>query len=607
MSLEQLMDVEVTLVSKRPQKLASAAAAIQVITREDIRRMGIASLPEALQLASNLQVAQLTNREWAISARGFNSTAANKLLVMIDGRTVYTPLYSGVFWDAQQVFLEDVDRIEVISGPGGTLWGSNAVNGVINIVTRDASETQGAFVSVGAGSLLRDFDRARYGGMLGEDITYRVYGQRSDHDALVLADGSGAGNPWNSYQGGFRMDWLESAADRISAQGDFYVGHFRDAPNATTRNNGQNLLGRWRHAFAETSELEVQAYYDRTWRKANLSPQFAFTDAINTYDLEAQFGFPLGTANQAMIGAGYRLIQDDAENFPFFAFLPGRKDLHRFNAFVQDEISLLSRRLQLTLGTKLEREDYSGFNLQPSARAAWSPTRRQTLWTAVSRAVRTPSRIDVEFFAPEPPVPPTQLKIGGGADFESESLIAYEIGYRMQATDRFTLSVAGFYNRYDDLRSSELAAPTTVVFRNGLEADSRGVEANVRFRPTSWCELDAGYTFLDSDIWEKAGHTDLTTPHGQWNDPAHQATGRAMLDLPLDFTFSLAAFYVDELPNPRIPARLGYHAGLTWTHGNLEASIFGRNLADDHDPEFGPAKNRQEAPRSVYGMVALRI
>ena len=616
LSLEELMDIEVTLVSKSPQKWSEAAAAIQVITREEIRRSGAASLPEALRLASNLQVARKTGREWAISARGFNSTAANKLLVMIDGRTVYTPLYSGVFWDAQHVFLEDVERIEVISGPGGTLWGSNAVNGVINIITLNAGETQGAFLSLGGGSRLRFYDRARYGGTFGEDFSYRVYGQRYDHNSLVKPDGESAKNGWDLSQGGFRADWKASGADRLTLQGDIYSGDFTDPPTGATENSGQNVLARWEHAFQNASTLTVQAYFDRTIRNSDLAPNFGFSDELKTYDLETHYRFPIGSMNEVTVGAGYRLMQDEVENFPLYifpfpAFLPADKDLHRMHAFVQDEISLLSRRLRVTVGTKVESEEYSGVNLQPSARAAWSPTDHQTLWTSVSRAVRTPSRIDVEFFVAPPA--PNALKIGGGADFESEELLAYELGYRIQPAGFLSLSVSLFYNQYDDIRAATFGKTpdggvdfTTAVFDNGIEADSRGVELSGDFQPASWCRFKAGYTYLESDFWTKPGFAD-PKPRGDSNDPAHQASVLAMVDLPYSFGLNVAGYFVDALPDPRVKARLNYDAGLTWSRGHLEASVFGRNLADDHEPEFGPAEGRIEVPRSVYALLTLRI
>ncbi|MDB5047105.1 MAG: TonB-dependent receptor [Fibrobacteres bacterium] len=608
MSLEELMDIEVTLVSRHSEKLSEAASAVQVITQEEIRRSGATTLPDALRLASNLQVAQVSSREWAISARGFNSTAANKLLVMIDGRTVYTPLYSGVFWDAQEVLLEDVDRIEVISGPGGTLWGSNAVNGVINIVTKEAEKTQGAYLAGGGGTFLHNFGQGRYGGKAGKDIYYRVYAQRLEQNASVFADGNEAGNPWGMSQGGFRMDWHRSDADVLTAQGDLYDGVFEAPAPGNLAITGQNVIGRWTHTFSPESDLQLQIYFDHTWRNSTFAPGFDFTDNLKTYDFDFHHRFPLGAYQDILWGAGYRYMQDEVGNLFFISFLPPNKDLQRFNAFAQDEIHLLSRRVKVTLGSKLEHEDYAGYNLQPAGRLAWTPDDMQTVWGAVSSVVRTPSRIDVELFAPKPPVTPGTLHINGGPDFTSEKVLAYELGYRIQPMEVLSLSLAAFYNQYEDMRSTELADPTTIEFRNGLDGDSRGAELSGDFRAASWWNLRGGYTYLEKDIWEKSGHTDYTDPHGEWNDPTHQYTFQSMMDLRWGFQVNVTGFYVDRLHKPAVQHRYTYDAGLVWLHGNIEASVYGRNLADDQDPEFAVKdKVTQEIPRSISGRLAFRL
>jgi iron complex outermembrane receptor protein len=610
LSLEELMDIEIISVSKRPENLSEAASAVQVITREDIRRSGATSLPEALRLAPNLQVARLNAREWAISARGFNATFANKLLVMIDGRTVYTPLYSGVFWDAQHVLLEDVDRIEVISGPGGTLWGSNAVNGVINIVTRRAGETQGLYLAGGGGTLLRDFAEGRSGGKAGERAFYRVYGKHADREGLVGVDGKQARNPSALSQGGFRMDWQASDADQVMAQADLYESDFQAPGPGETDLNGQDVLANWTHAFSPESDLQAQFYFDRTWRKAAFTPAIAFTDELRTWDFDFHHRFPLGGFQNVMWGAGYRWMQDEAGNFPIFAFLPARKDLRRFNAFAQDELAFFSRKLKLTLGSKLEHEEYSGFNLQPSGRIAWSPDGRQTLWGAVSRAVRTPSRIDVEFFAPTPPYAgPPPPHYAGGPDFGPEGLLACELGYRVRPAPSLSVSLSAFYNQYDGLRSLEVAdsAAKALEFRNGLQADSRGAELAADFQAARWWKLRGGYTYLESDVWQKAGHADLTLPHGQWNDPAHQFSVQSMLDLPAGFEANLAGYYVSSLPDPHVQPRVNYSAGIVWRYRAVAVSVYGRDLADDQDPEYGTGPNREEIPRSFSGEVAWRL
>jgi len=619
LSLEELMDVEVTLVSRHAEKLNTAPSAIQVITQEEIRRSGALTLPDALKLASNLQVAQLDGREWAISARGFNHTAANKLLVMIDGRTVYTPLYSGVFWESQHVFLEDVERIEVVSGPGGTLWGSNAVNGVINIVTKDAEATQGAYVATGGGTYDRDFLMARFGEKIAPNAFLRVYGQSRDRNPSLLADGKRAKNASGLFQSGFRLDWKAPSSDKLTLQGDLYESAFGEIATGKTEVAGQNVLGRWTHPFSPESDIQLQIYFDRAYKEATLGPGFTFTDDMRTYDIELHHRLPLGERQSLTWGLGHRIMQDEVGNLVSLAFLPADKDMHRFNVFLQDEILLLED-LRLTLGSKLEHENYSsrkdlglsGWNAQPSARLAWSPGHIQTLWGALSRAVRTPSRIDVELYAPMPPVPAIVPHFAGSPYFDSEELTAYELGYRIQPAEILSLSVAAFYHRYDDLRSTELPyiADTnfTVEFRNGLMGDSRGIELSARGQPLPGWTLQAGYTYLEKDLWEKSGHTDLTTPRGEWNDPAFQITFQSLTDLPAGFQLNAAGRYIDDLPKPAVQARFTYDAGITWVHRGLSLSVFGRNLADDRDPEFA-VKDRavQEIPRSVYGKIAWRL
>ena len=448
LSLEELMDIEVTSVSKRPERLSETASAIQVITQEDIRRSGATRLPEALRLASNLEVAQIDSRRWAISARGFNSPFSNKLLVLIDGRTVYTPLFAGVFWDVQDTLLEDIDRIEVISGPGATLWGANAVNGVINIITKDAKDTQGTLLAGGGGTELRGFGGVRYGGAVAPNFRYRIYGKYFDRDGTVLPDGRDASDDWHQGQGGFRMDWDASESDVFTVQGDGYDGRISQAGADAIDVSGANVIGRWSHTFYEGSELTLQLYYDRTHRDI----PGEVSEDLDTYDVDFQHRFPLGERHDIVWGLGYRLIEDDVGNSPAVAFLPPQVSRQWFSGFVQDEIALVKDRVHLTLGTKIEHNDYTGFEFQPSGRLAWRLSEQQILWSAISRAVRTPSRIDRELFLR---VDDPDLRIDGGPDFESEELLAYELGYRVQPFSRLGLSLAAYYNDYDDLRSRE--------------------------------------------------------------------------------------------------------------------------------------------------------
>jgi iron complex outermembrane recepter protein len=600
LSLEQLMNEEVTTVSRQPEKLSQSPSAVQVITDEDIRRSGATSLPEALRLAPNLEVAQVNSHDWAISARGFNNTLANKLLVMIDGRTVYTPLYAGVFWDAQNPLLVDVDRIEVVSGPGGTLWGANAVNGVINVVTKSARDTQGLWVQGAGGSSLQDFSAVRYGGTAGSNWFYRVYGQRFDRYSTLFPNGQDAGNHWNMNQGGFRVDGYPSDGNTVTFQGDYYGGS-EDGLQRDTTLDGQNVLGRWSHVISDESDFRLQFYFDRTWR--NIPSSFA--EDLKTYDIDFQYRFTLGQHQNFLWGAGYRLMQDAVQNSPFLAFLPPDRNLQLFSAFVQDQIALVPDRLVLTLGSKLEHNDYSGFEVQPSGRLLWTPTDGQAVWAAISRAVRSPSRIDTDVSVPAPPVAPgiTNLQ---GSPFEAEKELAYELGYRVLPTERLSLSVAGFYNHYDQLRSLTFINPTTGVIANDFRGETYGVELSGDYQPTEWWRLRGGYTWMQKHLWtDGKPNVDLSVREG--DDPQNQFLLQSMMDLPANFQLDLVGRYVDTLPSPPVPSYFTFDARLAWHHKNIELEVVGQNLWDNRHTEFGAPGAIQEIPRSVYGRVTWRF
>src|SRR6266487_1734735 len=562
LSLEELLKLEVTSVSRRPEKLSETASAIQVITQEDIRRSGATSLPEALRLASNLQVAQVDSRQWAISARGFTSTSANKMLVLIDGRTVYTPLYAGVFWDVQDTLLEDIDRIEVISGPGATLWGANAVNGVINITTKDAKDTQGLFLEGGGGTELRGFGGVRYGGELATNLHYRVYGKFFDRANAVFPNGNDATDDWYMGQGGFRLDWDASDINLLTLQGDLYGGRMpQPGTNGNIRVDGGNVIGRWSHTISEQSDFKLQLYYDRTHR----SIPGLFAEDLDTYDVDFQHRFPLGDRNDIIWGLGYRLIEDDVANSAILAFLPPRLSRRWLSGLVQDQIELVKDRLQLTLGTKIEHNDYTGFEYQPSGRLAWKLTQRQTVWGAISRAVRTPSRIDNEFFIPGNP----PFFLQGGTNFVSEELLAYELGYRIQPHPRVSLSVAAYYNDYDKLRSLERVNPNStnafpVVIANGQGGESYGAELTADYRVTDWWRLRAGYTELQIHIRPKPGSTDTSRGSTESSDPNHQFSLRSSLDLPGHLALDGGFRYVTHIANLGVPAYGELDVRLAW-------------------------------------------
>jgi iron complex outermembrane recepter protein len=622
LNVEDLMNVEVTSVARHPEKLIQAASAIQVITQEDIRRSGATSIPEALRLADNLQVAQKNSHDWAISARGFNTALANKLLVMIDGRTVYTPLYSGVFWDAQDYVLADIDRIEVISGPGGALWGANAVNGVINIITKSAKDTQGLYAQAGGGSRPQDFTDVRYGGALDPDTQFRFYGKYFDRGSEVLADGDSASDSWRQSRGGFRVDSQASTQDKLTLQGDVYEGHEDEQTGGTSDSSGANILGRWSHDISESSDFSLQSYLDHTHLTDPVAPLFLsglefagaglLHDDLTTFDVDFQHRVRLGTVNRVVWGFGFRYTHDVVDNAPALAFLPPTLDRDLYSLFAQDEIALRSN-LSLTLGTKIERNDYTGFEFEPDARLSWILSPQQALWTAISRAVRTPSRIDQDL---SEAAPPHLVVLEGGSDFTSESVVAYELGYRAQLNSRITTSVSSFFNHYNDIRSTDFT-PKTILplfFANGLEGDTYGVEFSSNYQVSEMWSVHAGYTLLKEHLHVKPGQTDLNDALNETADPQHQFSLRSSLNLVRHTELDTALRWVDTLhtnsgPVPgTVPSYFELDTHLAWhASDRLELSLVGQNLLHNRHPEYGfPDPTRPEIERSVYGKLTWR-
>ncbi len=578
MSLEELANLEVTSVSRRAERLADAPAALYVITGEDIRRSGVTSLPEALRLAPNLEVARIDSRQYAISARGFNNSIGNKLLVLIDGRIVYTPLFSGVFWDAQDTLLEDVDRIEVISGPGATLWGANAVNGVINIITRRAGDTRGTLAEAGAGNKERGLS-ARHGFDLAGGAM-RIYAKASDRDHTVRADGSAVRDEWRNAQGGFRGDW-----GGFTLQGDLYHGSSEQAIGDDIAISGGNLLGR-----LTRGSLQVQFYYDNTQRDIPGS----FSERLNTFDAQLQHSFQATSDQLLTWGGGYRRAYDHVTNSPLLAFLPEEKTLHWTNVFAQDEIAFGSR-WRLTLGTKFESNVYTGTDFLPSARLAWKPDPQQLVWSAASRAVRAPSRLDRDLFSPAQP----PFILAGGPDFGSEVVKVYELGYRAQRAS-LSYSVTGFYSQYDNLRSVERAGGAFVL-GNKMEGHGQGLEAWGTLQAARNWRLSAGALFLDQHLRRKPDSTDMTGVAAAGNDPKHQFNLRSSLDLAGNQRFDVMARYVGELPNPPVPAYTAVDARYAWQlHREIELSVTAQNLFEPAHPEFGNAATRSEIERAVF-------
>jgi iron complex outermembrane receptor protein len=625
LSLDELLSIEVTSVSKRPERFVEAPAAIYVITQEDIRRSGVTSIPEALRLAPGVHVARVNSNTWAIGIRGFTSALSRALLVLIDGRAVYSPLFAGVFWDVQDVLLEDIERIEVIRGPGGTLWGANAVNGVINIITKHARATQGGLVTGGGGTEERGFGGFRYGGTIGSNFHYRVYGKAFDRDSGFRPDGSEF-DDWRMARGGFRADWEPTLQDALTLQGDVYGGRAGRRTTITRLSppsvetverdgdlSGGNVLARWHRVLDPTSDLTLQAYYDRTNRR---DP--SFREDRDTFDLDFQHRFSPFRRHQVTWGLGYRLTSGDADAVvETVTFTPATRTDHLFSAFVQDEIVVVANLLRLTLGSKFEHNDYSGFEVQPSARLSWTPAPRHTVWAAVSRAVRTPSRVehDLGVTTLVTTARPTFITITGNEGFDSEEVLASELGYRVQPADRLFVDLAAFYNRYDNLLSVEPGRPVVSASRtaiptslgNGFRADGYGAEVALEWLPVAWWRLGAAYAYLELDLEKKAGSTDpATASTTEGSSPHHQVSVRSFINLPGNFELDLVLRHVSRLAAQRVGAYTNLDARLGWRPTrNLEVSVVGQNLLEPEHREFGGVTS-SEVQRGVYGKVTLQ-
>ena len=623
LSLEDLMNIEVTSVSKRPESLSSAAASIQVITAEEIRRSGATNLPEVLRLADNLEVAQKGAHEWTISARGFNTALANKLLVLMDGRTLYTPLFSGVFWEQQDYLLEDIERIEIISGPGGTMWGANAVNGVINIITKSAVETAGTFVEVGGGDQLRLLGGARYGAALGSRAHYRIFGKYSERNEESLADGYGAEDDWSMASGGFRVDVSPTAEDLVAVSGQAYSGDQGLRGRGDARVDGGHLLARWTRTESSHSEWSVQAFVDRTHLVTPtpalivngllFAPAGTFRDTLETVDLEFQHRQLLAGRHEIVWGGAFRSTQDEVANAPSLGFFPQELKQRLYSLFLQDSYRVREGVI-VTAGTKVEHNDYTGLELEPSLRLSWALAEDRGLWAAISRAVRTPSRIDRDV---SQPVPPYLVVLAGGAEFASETVIAYEAGYRQMAGDRIALSAAVFWNEYDHVRSTSFT-PSTILpffFENNLEGETWGLELAADFDVNPWWRLHGGYDYFREELRVKAGKSDFNEAHNETADPRHQFLLRSAMDLRYGIEVDGALRWVDAIEindGPtvgKVPSYFELDLKLAWRpNDSLELALVGRNLLHARHPEYGfPGPGRGEIRRSILGKVAWRL
>jgi iron complex outermembrane recepter protein len=627
LSVEELMAIQVTSVSRTAEPLGDAPAAVAVVTNEDIRRSGATSVPEALRHIPGIHVARQSASEWAISSRGFTSVNSEKLLVLTDTRSLYTPLFSGVFWDVQDYLLQDIERIEVIRGPGATLWGSNAVNGVINITTKSARDTQGLYAETSVGTEERAAVAARYGGQMASGAYYRVFAKYFDRGATFSPNESP--DDWQTGHFGFRSDWEASARDAWTVQGDVYRGDVgqlspsitvigRPGPTGRLRVgvSGGNLLTRWRRSLSPGSDLQLRLYYDRTHRD---DP--SFDDTLDTVDLDFQHRFARGARHNITWNANYRLTANDNDAGGIFAVDPSFSRDQVVSGFLQDQIRLLDP-LHVTVGAKVEHNDFSGTEVQPSGRVAWDPWPRHMVWGAVSRAVRVPTRFerDIAVDVTDPAGNPV-VRLLGNREFDSERLLAYEAGYRWQALRTVSVDTAIFHNRYEGLTSLELGAPfldpgsgrTIIPLQNQNLTDgrTRGAEALVTYAPIASLRLTASYSHVDLSLDPRGA--DLNRGRFlEGSTPRHQFGLRSYLDLPARFQFDVMFRHLSAIRQiPQIVTGEGLDGyaeldlRLAWDGWRrVEISLVGQNLLHDHHAEFGEPAARGEIQRGVYGKVA---
>jgi iron complex outermembrane recepter protein len=617
LSLEELSQIEVTTPSKEPVKASQTPSAIFVLTAEDIRRSSATSIPEALRLVPGVEVARIDANKWSIGIRGFGSRLTRSVLVLIDGRTVDTPLFDGTYWEVQDTPMDDIDRIEVIRGPGGTIWGPNAVNGVINIITKDSKETHGMLVSAGGGNEEQGFINFRYGGGNGKGLDYRIYGKGFTRGPEVHPDGRNF-DDWRAAQTGFRMDWQKNDRDSFTLQGDLYqelagerveavsyTQPYSQIVDANAQLSGGNLMGRWKRTLSAGSDIQVQAYYDRTNRsEAN------FGEVRNTFDVDFLERFRLPARQQVSWGLGARVDPvTNTEVVSGLTFDPPKRTDYLLTAFVQDEIGLVDRRLSLTLGTKFLRTNFTdgGIELEPSAQLLWTPSEKQTIWAAFTHALRTPSDSEANFnlsgfIGTTANGTPYFARFNANPDFASEQLNGYELGYRRLVTPKLYVDAAGFYNHYHDLFSEDITGQTFVEtrsgsthfllpaqFRNGLRGATKGVEITPEWRPAAIWRLRGSYSYLHINLDKAPGSGDVGSAPGiRGSSPQHQVTVQSALDLSKKLQLDLTYRYVSALPGQLVPAYSTADARLGWrVSGPLELSLSGRNLFQPSHAEYG--------------------
>ncbi len=637
LSLEDLFNIEVTSVSKKPEKLSDAAAAVFVISQEDLRRSGVTSVADALRMVPGLQVASIDANKWAISSRGFNGRFANKMLVLVDGQSMYTHIWSGVFWNQLMPCLDNIERIEVIRGPGGSLWGANAVNGIINVITKNAKDTRGSRIHAGFGTEERGFGDICYGGMIGEQAWFRTYVKYSDRDSYVDSAGSVAFDDWRYVRGGFRVDWNKSDRDAITVLGD--VEHqnssqtyqiitsmeypYRETFDFSTEQNMINMLGRWKHSYSESSDLAAQVYY--AWHDC---PDVTSHFRDNVVDVDFQHRITISQVQEIIWGAGYRRTNDIIKGSFTLSHDPEKWTDHLLSAFIQDNFRLAQDRVHLTIGSKIEHSSHSGVELQPNVRLMWKPHRYHSLWAAIARAVRTPSRVESAIRLVQEAYPPGALSPGspttlviamGNPDFGPEEVIAYELGYRVCPTSDISADLALFYNVYDDLRQlcygtaylTDTPAPPHLVIpvyvKNQAEGETYGAELGLFLQPKDWWRLKVSYSYLHTDVHSKSGIEDPGIENLDGESPRHAAYLRSSFDLTRNLEFDATANYVHDLPALNVDAHTTVNLRLGWrVNRSIELSLVGQNLLEGSHGEFTPDYLETiptQVQRSFYGVI----
>ena len=632
LSLEQLGNIEVTTASKEPVEVWQTPAAIYVITQDDIQRSGARSIPEVLRLAPGVEVARIDGNKWSIGIRGFGSRLSRSVLVLIDGRTVYTTLFAGTYWEVQNVMIEDIDRIEVIRGPGGTIWGPNAVDGVINIITKSSKDTQGTLVSTGGGNEEQGFFDARYGGSnAAKNLDYRVYGMGFNRSPEYHPDGQDF-DGWRNVQGGFRMDWAKTDRDAYTLQGDIYDESAGESVNPTMYTppyseivdaaadlSGGNIMGRWKRILGDGDDVQVQAYYDRTNRhEPNLE------DLRDTFDVDYLQRHRLRGRQQLSWGLGVRIVRaNDPEVVSGLTFVPSKRVDQLYTGFVQDEIGLVANRLTLTVGSKVLRTNYTDLAFEPTARLLWTPTATQSFWMAFTHAVRTPSDSEREFnllglVSAAGPLP-YLARFNANPDFAPEQLNGSEVGYRRLVGKKVYVDIASFYNHYHDLFSEDITGspfietsppPTHLLlpaqFGNDLLGDTKGVEIAPEWQATSFWRLRGSYSFLHMSLEAAPNSFEVgTAPIIEGSSPQHQVAVQSYLDFSKNLSFDIEYRYVSSLPAEVVPAYSTADVHFAWqVNPHVRFSIVGDNLLQPfHAEANGDPTGLVFIKRSGYGEI----